>query len=159
MNAYKIDRGYIQKRTKINRDGCWVWQGALQTHGYSFITIPRDSRPRFGTQLGHRIAYILYKGVPTSETLDHLCENKACLNPEHLEEVTQLENNRRRDASFKKRNPFFPCGHRRSKTGRYRRSGYQQDTGKPKNTFYCHPCLLELNARRKNAAANSLHTQ
>lgn len=68
---------------------CLVWTGA-KAQGYGRLY--RDN----GSALVHRIAYELVHGpIPTGMDLDHLCRNRACFNPDHLEPVTRGENVRR----------------------------------------------------------------
>jgi hypothetical protein len=68
-------------------DGCWLWQGAMHHNGYG--------RPAWQGRrtMAHRIAYTLLRGdIPEGKQLDHLCRVRRCVNPNHLEPVTQREN-------------------------------------------------------------------
>lgn len=75
-------------------DGCWVWTGRKLGHGYGLFD-NRDDRTR--TTLAHRVSYQLVTGkiLPSDLPLDHLCRNRCCVRPDHLEPVTTAENNRR----------------------------------------------------------------
>lgn len=66
--------------------GCWEWQGASNQYGYG----------RFGRGYVHREAYERAVGpIPDGLDIDHLCRNRGCGNPGHLEPVTHFENCRR----------------------------------------------------------------
>lgn len=75
--------------------GCWVWSGAVRGYGYgSFWNGEKNVR-------AHRFAYEAFVGpVPADLELDHLCRNRACVNPTHLEPVTGAENTRRACSKF-----------------------------------------------------------
>lgn len=73
-----------------NKSGCWEWAGYVGKHGYGQVTIKGKSFK------AHRLSYLLHKGELTSGLeIDHLCRNRKCINPQHLEEVTKKENQRR----------------------------------------------------------------
>lgn len=78
---------------KVDRnapDGCWNWTGARQPNGYGVFGF-RDKTAR-----AHRAAWELLRGpIPEGMDLDHLCRNRACVNPAHLEPVTRSVNLRR----------------------------------------------------------------
>jgi hypothetical protein len=68
-------------------DQCWLWGGLQNKWGYGRV---RNGR------LAHREVYRELVGeIPAGLTIDHLCRNTLCVNPKHLEPVTQAENNRR----------------------------------------------------------------
>lgn len=70
--------------------GCWLWMGALYFNGYGAFGVNRKTRR------AHRIAYEALRGpIPAGLHLDHKCRVRSCVNPDHLEPVTQAENNRR----------------------------------------------------------------
>jgi hypothetical protein len=80
----------VEPRLKVLPNGCWEWTGARANTGYGVVTW------RYKTLYVHRVVYEHYKGpVPESLELDHLCRNRACANPDHLEAVARVENTRR----------------------------------------------------------------
>lgn len=76
---------------EVAESGCWQWTGALRGSGYGGFP---DGRK---TYRAHRWAYEHFVGpIPEGLELDHLCRNKLCVNPAHLEPVTRLVNIQRR---------------------------------------------------------------
>lgn len=71
-------------------NGCLIWNGHTDTGGYPNITFKGKK------YLVHRAYYKeLVGNIESHDTLDHLCRNKMCVNPEHLEPVSRSENVKR----------------------------------------------------------------
>lgn len=72
-------------------DDCWIYLGRKSENGYGRVTVyPNQERP------AHRVVYeALVTPLSPGMELDHLCRNRACVKPGHLEPVTHLENVRR----------------------------------------------------------------
>jgi hypothetical protein len=71
----------------IDDKGCWIWKGSTTATGYGGIKWNGKST------VAHRVVYSLIKGeIPEGLFLDHLCNVKKCVNPDHLEPVTHREN-------------------------------------------------------------------
>ncbi len=94
-------------------DGCWLWKGWTGEYGYGRFELTR----KISIQ-AHRFAYLSLVGPVTDGlTLDHLCRNRACVNPAHMEQVTGKENTLRgfgvtatnaRKTHCSKGHPFTP---------------------------------------------------
>lgn len=78
---------FEEKIVRISESGCWVWDGSLSPEGYGKLTVNRR------TSYAHRVAYERYVGpIQRGLQLDHLCRVRCCVNPSHLEPVTQRMN-------------------------------------------------------------------
>jgi hypothetical protein len=79
----------FEQRIKRRDDGCWEWTGTRT----SDRVYPRFCVEKTRYVLAHRFAYEHYVGpIPKGLTIDHLCRFTLCVNPEHLEPVTNVEN-------------------------------------------------------------------
>jgi hypothetical protein len=78
---------------KVDQRGpgeCWPWLGQKDEKGYGQV---RESNRRSRSLMAHRVVYELLVGlIPEGLTLDHLCRVRHCVNPAHLEPVTNREN-------------------------------------------------------------------
>jgi hypothetical protein len=83
-----VFRRFFEKLELINE--CWVWLGSTNKDGYGLFHLSGKMRS------AHRTSYELHIGsIPSGMEIDHLCNMRACVNPQHLEIVTREENLRR----------------------------------------------------------------
>jgi hypothetical protein len=74
-------------------DGCWEWIASKNDAGYGQIA--SETRPVRPLR-AHRVIYELFRGsIPAEMTIDHLCRNRGCVRPDHMEIVSRGENVRR----------------------------------------------------------------
>ena len=107
--------------TRVVR-GCWTWKSTAR-NGYGRITIHRRQ------VTAHRYSYEMFRGpIPRGLQLDHLCKNTLCVRPDHLEAVTQYENNMRSDspASRHARTTHCPKGHPYDEHGKINTKGSRE---------------------------------
>lgn len=110
-----VDRFWT--RVAKQESGCWLWTGGKARGGYGKFRFANR------TGLAHRFSYEQFIGpIPSGMQLDHLCRNRACCNPTHLEPVTGRENLLRGD-TFQARNAAktrCPAGHEYTPNNTYR---------------------------------------
>jgi hypothetical protein len=121
--------------------GCWLWTSAILSNGYGRVTIGRIGL------LAHRVAYEFEMGpIPDGLTIDHLCRVRHCVNPAHLEAVTNGENIRR---------GFSPLALRARQTHCLRghpfdeQNTYWTRDGLGRMGRHCRRCTYERNKRNK----------
>lgn len=93
---------------------CWTWAGSHNNKGYPVIAA-KNEQGKWRPYLVHRIAYELLIGpIPDGLKIDHLCCNTRCVNPGHLEPVTQQVNMLRGNhpSALAVRTGFCKRGHR-----------------------------------------------
>ena len=75
---------------------CWVWRKTIHTDGYGVIKIGSRTDGSRKNVKAHRFAYENLAGkIPEGLVIDHLCRNRPCVNPDHMEPVTPLVNHSR----------------------------------------------------------------
>lgn len=75
------------QRVKIIKNGCWEWQGYISKNGYGQFPV------RGATKNAHRVMWELMGNIVDPKLqLDHLCRNRSCVNPIHLEQVASAIN-------------------------------------------------------------------
>ena len=157
--------GSAPKRTMLERfeskivrreSGCWEWSGAhFQTTGYAIFNVPSPKDGRWRPATAHRIGYQLFVGpIPDGLNIDHLCRNRGCVNPAHLEPVQQRTNMLRGDApsAISVRTNRCQRGHEFTPQNTHVRIR----NGKPKRD--CRECVRERDrARNKTEKRRAQH--
>lgn len=125
------------------RGFCWSWQNCLNSKGYPCVGVNGKSH------LAHRVSYELLVGpIPDGLQIDHLCQNKRCINPEHLEPVTGKVNSERTEAATKLR-----CVHGHPLAGPNVRV---KSKGKAGTQRQCCVCEMDISAARTERNSKGL---
>jgi hypothetical protein len=136
--AYHLRR--FMSKVERTEDHCWTWRGHIFSNGYGgFIADGRQS-------LAHRLSYEHFVGpIPDGLVLDHLCRNRACVRPDHLQPVAMRENLLRGSGPSALRAAQTHCirGHEFIPENTYRRRRGGRD---------CRICMRERDRRRHRDA-------
>lgn len=131
---------------------CWPWPGKVRRDGYGYATAPRGV-----SELAHRHAYEVAVGtIPDGLTIDHLCRNRACINPSHLEPVTAAVNALRGDSPLSRNHRKTQCNRGHAFTPE--NTAWVTITGRKHLGRCCRVCRKENNDRstaEKRAARGS----
>ena len=111
---------YVDKHsvTIFNSTRCWQWTGPVDKDGYGKLSIRRNGIDQHWR--AHRWVYSLSKNLQDQD-LDHLCQNKQCVNPDHLQHVDVRTNNIRSNgpSGINHRKTHCNRGHEFSKKNTY----------------------------------------
>ena len=130
------DRFEEQVQAEPN-SGCWLWAGRLNEHGYGTTTVTHRTGV-YRSWYAHRVAWLLHRGpIPKGLCVLHRCDNRACVNPDHLWLGTRRDN--QRDMVKKGRSMEgsgkMPYGVESARSGRYKSAIYSNGRKKYLGTF------------------------
>ncbi len=131
MGCSEEDLEKFLKRISFKK--CWQWKAGKTSRGYGAFYLKKQKQI-----LSHRFSFIIFKKeIPKNLEIDHLCRNRLCCNPNHLESVTRKENLSRSFLCLSTLNSLkthCPSGHKYSKDNTILRIN--------KNSRECKKCTL-----------------
>jgi hypothetical protein len=92
----------VLENSERHPEGCWLWNGRRQKgYGITSVASSLSVTGKARQSFAHRVSYRAFIGeIPEGAVIDHLCANKLCVNPSHLEAVSCRENSRRDDHTY-----------------------------------------------------------
>lgn len=121
----------------FNGEPCWIYTGTTDPRGYGRVGVRHHGRV-YRSRLAHRVLYQALIGpIEGGLVLDHLCRQHSCVNPAHLDPVTQAENLRR---GLGQANAFCKWGHLYDEANTYLT---------PKGERVCRACARLRDAARR----------
>lgn len=96
-NKTLIER--FEEKIYYSLDGCWYWLGSISNTGYGRILVDGINKQ------ANRVSYMIYKGDPADLFVCHTCDNRNCVNPDHLWLGTNTDNMRDMSKKGRHRSP------------------------------------------------------
>lgn len=147
MEDLTIYTKHLFNKYKEDSTGCWRWTAAKNNKGYG--TVGHSFRGKTRHKLAHRVMYATFYGpIPNGKVIDHVCNTPDCVNPKHLQCITQYENMARSltaATAVNKRKKFCKNGHEYTPENTYNR---QREGRKPERD--CRTCMKARNDARRN---------
>lgn len=150
-NVEEIKDRLLQRMRVDKKTNCWMWQKYISPDGYA-----RTCYQRFFPNVtgAHRISYSLFRGpIPEGMVIDHLCRTRSCINPDHMEVVTAIENNRR---------GIYPTHTHRNGRKTHCKRGHpfnKKNTIMVQGSRQCRACIYKKNLRRYYANRDEINAQ